>query len=66
MTTGLFLSCAILLSCSDKPVFDGDRAYAYLETVCSYGPRVAGTEAHLRAGEYIYNSLRKTTDICRI
>ncbi len=37
-----------------------------LEKICSYGPRISDTEAHLKAGEYIYNSMKETTDICRI
>lgn len=52
-------------SCSKKPVFDGRRAFSDLETQCSFGPRVAGSEAHDKAGQYIFTELRKTTEICR-
>jgi len=64
--TGLVLSFLGALSCSDKPRFDGNRAFADLEKQCSFGPRVAGTEAHKQAGDYLLNSLKATTDICRL
>lgn len=57
---------AIVTSCSDSPQFDSAVAYSDLEKICSYGPRVANTESHLKAGEYIYNSLKQTSDICRV
>jgi len=56
----------IFISCSGQPQFDADRAFMDLEKICSFGPRIADTESHLKAGEYIYNSMRETTDICRI
>lgn len=52
--------------CSGQPRFDADRAFMDLENICSFGPRISDTEAHLKAGQYIYNSMRETTDICRI
>lgn len=64
----LFLPSLIILlysGCSREPVFDGDRAYDDLVKICEFGPRVAGTEGHLKAGKYIFDSLRETTDICR-
>jgi hypothetical protein len=57
---------AVILSCSKQPDFDSARSFADLEKICSFGPRVANTDAHLRAGEYIFNQLRQTTEICRI
>ncbi len=61
----LILIAAAILACSGGPRFDSERAYADLEKICSFGPRVANTQAHLNAGEFIYSSLRSTTDICR-
>ena len=55
-----------IIRCSGGPVFDGERAFADLRKQCSFGPRVAGTEAHTKAGEFIFNTLKETTDICRI
>jgi glutaminyl-peptide cyclotransferase len=54
------------LSCDRRPVFDGRRAFDDLVTQCSFGPRVAGTEAHSKTAEFLFNSLKKTTDICRL
>jgi glutaminyl-peptide cyclotransferase len=57
---------AALVSCSRQPRFDSDRAFSDLETICSFGARISDTESHLKAGEFIFNSLKATTDICRI
>ncbi|UCC78726.1 MAG: M28 family peptidase [Candidatus Zixiibacteriota bacterium] len=56
----------VIMFCSGQPRFDADRAFMDLEKICSYGPRISDTEAHLKAGEYIFNSMKETTDICRI
>jgi hypothetical protein len=55
-----------IISCSRQPQFNADRAFRELETICSFGARVSDTESHLKAGEYIYNSLKETTDIARV
>jgi len=60
----VFLTIAFV-SCGQKG-FDKDRAYADLEKQCSFGPRVAGTQAHKLAREFLFNSLKETTDICRL
>ncbi len=60
------MAAAIVSACSSPPVFDKNRAFDDLEQICSFGPRVANTEAHTKAGQFLYNSLRSTTDICRI
>ena len=56
----------IFISCSEQPQFDSYRAFMDLEKICSFGPRIADTESHLKAGEYIYNTMKETTDICRV
>ncbi len=35
------------------PQFDADSAYACIVAQCGFGPRVPGSEAHKRCGEYI-------------
>ncbi|MEE9553189.1 MAG: M28 family peptidase [candidate division Zixibacteria bacterium] len=62
----IILLSVFLSACSDVPVFDGERAYADLVRQCSFGPRVAGTEAHRETGRFLFEELRKTTDICRV
>lgn len=59
---------AILIgvSCDRRPAFDGQRAFYDLLTQCSFGPRVAGTEAHKETAEFLLSSLEETTDICRV
>ena len=55
----------LFINCSSTPLFDGRRAYADLEKQCSFGPRVAGTSGHEKAGQFLFEQLKKTTDICR-
>jgi len=40
-------------------LFSGNRAYADVLAQMAFGPRVAGTEADTRAGDYIYNQLQQ-------
>jgi glutaminyl-peptide cyclotransferase len=40
-------------------LFSGDRAYAHVLAQMRLGPRVVGTEADTRAGDYIYNQLQQ-------
>lgn len=56
----------VIVSCSGQPRFDAERAFFDLETICSFGPRISDTQSHLKTGEYIYNKLKETTEICRI
>jgi Zn-dependent M28 family amino/carboxypeptidase len=42
--------------------FDGERALAYVRTFMDFGPRVPGSEAHRRAGEWIANEMRSRAD----
>lgn len=35
------------------PVFNADSAYAYIECQTDFGPRVPGTEAHRKCGDYL-------------
>jgi Zn-dependent M28 family amino/carboxypeptidase len=53
------------ISCSDRPRFDAQRAYHDLVAQCEFGPRVPNTEAHERAADFLFNSLKATTDLCR-
>lgn len=61
-----FISLIFASACSERTTFDGARAFADLEKQCSFGPRVAGTEAHRKAAEFLLESLKETTDICRL
>jgi len=56
----------LLAGCSDRPVFDGKRAFADLEKQCSFGPRVAGSESHRQTGKYLFDTLKETTSVCRL
>lgn len=45
-----------------KPVFDGQRAFAYLQQQCDFGPRTPGSEAHRRCGDFLAAELGKFAD----
>jgi Zn-dependent M28 family amino/carboxypeptidase len=53
------------LSCSEKPQFNSQRAFDDLVAQCDFGPRVPNTDSHERAAEFLFNSLKATTDLCR-
>jgi glutaminyl-peptide cyclotransferase len=59
----IFVS-AFSLSCQAQapPLFDGAKAYALLQKQCAFGPRVPGTPAHQRCGDYLINVLRGYAD----
>lgn len=42
--------------------FDGQRALGYVRTFMDFGPRVPGTEAHTRAGDWIAGEMRQRAD----
>ncbi|HEX4600457.1 MAG TPA: M28 family peptidase, partial [Gemmatimonadales bacterium] len=59
---------AVLLACTarggaSRPrEFDGRRAFGYLEQQMQLGPRIPGTPAHERTGDWILARLRATAD----
>ena len=42
--------------------FNGERALGYVRTFMEFGPRVPGTEAHRKAGEWILAEMRQRAD----
>jgi hypothetical protein len=44
------------------PAFDHDSAYAYVKAQTDFGPRVLGTEAHERCGDWLATTLRAFCD----
>ena len=59
-------SAIILLSCRERPrpprEFDGAAAFGYIQKQVSYGPRVPGTEAHEKMGNWLDSLLRQRAD----
>jgi glutaminyl-peptide cyclotransferase len=57
---------AFLLSCKEKTrppqEFDGASAFRYIETQVGFGPRVPGTDAHRRMGDWLDSLLRERAD----
>ena len=67
MTTLCILVFAALQgsACNRAPAagpFDGEKALGYVRTFMEFGPRVPGTEAHRRAGEWITAEMRSRAD----
>ena len=38
--------------------FNADSAYAFVQRQCQFGPRVPGTDAHRRCGDYLVSTLK--------
>jgi hypothetical protein len=60
------LSVFSVLSCKEKPrpprEFDGASAFRYIETQVGFGPRIPGSEAHRRMGDWLDSLLRQRAD----
>src|SRR3954471_15194545 len=56
----------ILLSCREKArpprEFDGQTAFGYIQQQISYGPRIPGSQAHRRMGQWLDSLLRQQAD----
>jgi len=57
---------ALLSACREKPQppqeFDGTAAFQYIQTQVGFGPRVPGTDAHERMGDWLDSLLRQRAD----
>jgi Zn-dependent M28 family amino/carboxypeptidase len=57
---------SLLAACRDKPrpprEFDGQAAFGYIPTQVGFGPRVPGTEAHRKMGDWLDSLLRQRAD----
>jgi hypothetical protein len=58
----LAASLSAVLSAETVPAFDKRSAFAFLEAQCAFGPRVPGSEAHLRCRDYLVKTLSGFTD----
>ncbi|MBN1481296.1 M28 family peptidase [candidate division KSB1 bacterium] len=56
----MILACAI--ACKSEPVFDGNRAMAFLVAQCDFGPRTPGSEGHRLCREYLIAEITKHAD----
>ena len=51
-----------LHAAANQPKFDAQRAFAYLEKQCEFGPRPPGTAAHRKTQAYLFAELQKYAD----
>ena len=58
----LGLACTAQSGAGGQREFAGQRAFAYLERQVQFGPRIPGTPAHERAGDWMLEHLRATAD----
>lgn len=58
----LLLGCTARGGASRPHEFDGRQAFSYLEQQLQFGPRIPGTPAHERTGDWILGRLRATAD----
>jgi glutaminyl-peptide cyclotransferase len=64
---GAALCVALAAACAERGgarprEFVGQRAFGYLEQQMGFGPRIPGTPAHERTGDWILQHLRPTAD----
>ena len=43
----------------ERPVFDADSAYGYVQTMVDFGPRVPNTDAHRKTGDWLEGKLKE-------
>ena len=55
-------ACDKLTGGGPRTAFDGDSALAYAGEQVAFGPRVPGTAAHRKAGDWIVEQMRKRAD----
>ncbi|MFZ2052592.1 MAG: M28 family peptidase [Candidatus Aminicenantales bacterium] len=58
----LVLLRAAISPAETVPVFDKGAAFARLEAQCAFGPRVPGSDAHLRCRDYLLKTLSGYSD----
>jgi glutaminyl-peptide cyclotransferase len=60
------LSVLFTAACRERPrpprEFDGQSAFGYIERQVAFGPRVPGTEAHEKMGDWLDSLLRQRAD----
>lgn len=62
----LGLACTAKSGAGGQREFAGQRAFGYLERQLQFGPRIPGTPAHERAGDWILAHLRATADTVEV
>ena len=62
----LALACNAKGSASHAREFAGRRAFGYLAQQLDFGPRIPGTPAHQRTGDWILEHLRATADSVQV
>ncbi len=57
---------SVLSACRERPrpprEFEGQSAFGYVQTQVGFGPRVPGTEAHRKMGDWLDSLLRQRAD----
>ena len=56
----IILSITILLP--NIKVFDGDKAFSYIQKQCDFGPRYPGSHGHKKLTEYLYDYFINNSD----
>lgn len=56
-TVGPLVGCAVSEGVTPEAVFEGDRAYDWVNAQCELGYRIPGTEPHRQAGDLVIEQL---------
>ena len=60
--TATVAGCDKLKGSAPKTAFNGEAAMGYIKTQLDFGPRVPGTAAHRKTGDWIIAEMKKRTD----
>lgn len=55
---GILVSCSKKAAVIERPAFNSDSAYVYIERQMSFGPRVPNSEAHTQCAVWLIEQLR--------
>lgn len=61
-TTGTSAAPVPSVKKTERPTFDGERAYQQLKKQCDFGPRYLGTKAHEELRDYLVKEMKKYAD----
>lgn len=56
------LAMFVIVYVVSRPSFEGDRAFAYLQAQCDFGPRNPGSIGHQQCGDFLIRELQKYGD----
>ena len=66
------MGCTALVACANAPsqetskLFDQNRAWSYLLKQCDFGPRIPGSDAHLKCRDWLVEQMKESCENVRL